>query len=46
VLHVGGEYHWLVRRDGDDIAEGDRPASRSPTCAKLPRTAVEAVQRR
>jgi hypothetical protein len=22
VLHVGDEYHWLVRREGRDVAEG------------------------
>lgn len=22
VLHVGGEWQWLVRRDGRDVAEG------------------------
>jgi hypothetical protein len=22
VLHIGGEWQWLVRRDGRDVAEG------------------------
>jgi hypothetical protein len=25
VLHVGCEYHWLVRRDGRGVAEGAAP---------------------
>jgi hypothetical protein len=37
VLHVGGEWQWLVRRDGRDIAEG---AARNAVEA---RQAAEAV---
>jgi hypothetical protein len=27
VLHVGGEWQWLVRRDGRDVAEGSARAA-------------------
>lgn len=37
VLYVGGEWQWLVRRDGHDLAEGAARAARAA------RQQVEAV---
>jgi hypothetical protein len=37
ILHIGGEWQWLVRRDGRDVAEG---AARAAADAKREAEAV------
>jgi hypothetical protein len=27
MMHIGGEWQWLVRQDGRDVAEGTAPAA-------------------
>jgi hypothetical protein len=43
VLHIGGEWQWLVRRDGRDVAEG---AARTPGEARAQAEAVALVKTR